>query len=316
MLINSPRRRAFTLIELLVVIAIIAVLIALLLPAVQAAREAARRSQCVNNLKQVGLAMHNYESTYGGLPPIYITFGSGINAVQRGYGVSILPYLEQNSVYNAYNMSRGLAHYENSTSVRTVIPGYICPSTPTSPFVSSGVYIGTSPYYDLNLGAARSDYWTPFAVSLQFLATPTTSYRFPGVLKANNSTSFAEITDGLSNTMLIYELAGWPEYYLRRNLVRSYTAGSYSRSGFQYGAWAGLQELNICSFTGGEFAYDGPCMINCHNGYNAIYAFHPGGANFLSCDGSVRFLKESVSRSTVQSYVTKNLGEIISADSL
>ena len=289
--------RAFTLIELLVVIAIIAVLIALLLPAVQAAREAARRSQCVNNLKQIGIAMHNYNGTYGGLPPIYISFGIGANAVQRGYGVSILPYMEQNTVLNAYNMSRGIAHYENSTAVRTVINSYICPSTPTASFISSGVATSGTPGYDLNLGAARSDYWTPFTVSLAFNALPKANYQFRGVLKENDVTPLAFITDGTSNTMLIYELAGWPDYYLKRTLVRPYVAGSYSRIGFQYGAWAGYQELNVCSFTGGEFAYDGPCMINCHNGYNAMYSFHAGGMNALACDGSVRFLKESTSRS-------------------
>jgi len=292
------------------------VLIALLLPAVQSAREAARRVQCVNNLKQIGIAMHNYEGTYGGLPPIYITFGSGVDYVQRGYAVSILGYMEQSQVFNAYNMSRGLSHYENQTSVRTVIPGYVCPSTPTAPLIESGVTTRLSPFYDLKLGAARGDYFTAFNVSLQFLATPAEQYRFPGVLRGNGVTPLSAITDGLSNTMLVYELAGWPDYYLRRTLVRPYVAGSYNRGGFQLGAWAGLQELNIVSFTGGEFAYDGPCMINCHNGYNAIYAFHPGGVNMLSCDGSVRFVKESTARSVLQAYITRDRGEILDADGL
>ena len=312
--------RAFTLIELLVVIAIIAVLIALLLPAVQAAREAARRAQCTNNLKQMGIAMHNYAASYNGLPPIYISFtpkgGTAADKIDRGYAVSILSYMEQQQVSNAYNMSRGLPHVENSTAVRTVINAYVCPTTPTPAFIESGLATNTTPFYDLKLGAARSDYFTPFNVSLQFLATPNANFRFPGVLKANDVSPFADITDGLSNTMLLYELAGWPDYYLRRSLVKPYVAGSYSRGGFQLGAWAGLMELNIVSFAGGEGVYDGPCMINCHNGYNAIYSFHPGGVNTLACDGSVRFLKESTARTTIQSFVTKNMGEIISSDQL
>ena len=312
--------RAFTLIELLVVISIIAVLIALLLPAVQAAREAARRAQCTNNMKQMGIAMHNYAASYNGLPPLYNSFvpkgGTAADRIDRGYAVSILSYMEQQQVTNAYNMSRGLPHLENSTAVRTVISAYVCPSTPTPAFIESGLAINTAPSYDLKLGAARSDYFTPAIVSLQFLATPKANYQFPGVLVANDISLLRDITDGLSNTMLLYELAGWPDYYLRRSLVRPYVAGNYSRIGFQYGAWAGLMELNITSFTGGEFAYDGPCMINCHNGYNAIYSFHPGGVNTLACDGSVRFLKESTARTTLQSFVTKNMGEIISADQL
>ena len=312
---SRSRPRGFTLIELLVVIAIIAVLIALLLPAVQAAWEAARRAQCTNNLKQLGLAMHGYADGFGGLPPMGVSYtDKALGFVKRGWGVAILPYLEQRQVSDAYNMSGGLVQAMNQTAVKTVIATFLCPSTPTPSLIASGLYANTAPYYDLNQGAARGDYWTPFGSNVNFLPTPRVEH--PGALKWTYATSFAEITDGTSNTMLLYELAGWPDYYERRKLVRPYAAGNYgSRAGFDWGAWAGFQEQRILSFTGGEFQYDGPCMINCHNGYNSVYSFHPGGVNALACDGSVRYLKESIARSTMQSFVSKSDGEILSSDS-
>jgi prepilin-type N-terminal cleavage/methylation domain-containing protein/prepilin-type processing-associated H-X9-DG protein len=320
-----PVTRGFTLIELLVVIAIIAVLIALLLPAVQAAREAARRSQCVNNLKQIGIAMHNYAGTYNGFPPIYFSYGLGIgtNRVDRGYMVSILSFIEQGSVFNSYNSNWGSFHGSNSTSIRTVISTYVCPSTPLPSYIDSGVFTDTAPNYDLAGGAARGDYWTPFFVNIQTSLTPAANYRFNGVLRSGSITTFADITDGSSNTLLNYELAGWGDYYLRRKLTKPYSPGpgnvvnGVNRQGFgKLGGWAGMMQGNVFSFTGGEFSADGPCMINCHNGYNSIYSFHPGGANALSCDGSVRFLKETIAKSTLQAYITRDMGEIISADSL
>lgn len=142
---RSRNKRAFTLIELLVVIAIIAVLIALLLPAVQQAREAARRSQCKNNLKQLGLAIMNYESAYSAFPPargLYCTSQSGGGgsiqdsgadcSITMNWGISVLPYMDQANTYNSYNINSQFSSAANATAIATVIPTFICPSTPRS----------------------------------------------------------------------------------------------------------------------------------------------------------------------------------------
>ncbi len=165
------------------------------------------------------------------------------------------------------------------------------------------------------MGAARGDYFTPFGINVLFNVTPRISKL--GALVWNTSTPFANLTDGTSNTMLLYEFAAVPDYYEHGNkLVRPYVAGSYIRGGFDWGAWASFQEYWIQSFYGGENKYDGPCIINCHNGYNSTYSFHPGGMNAAACDGSVRFIKESTAISVIQAFVSKDSGEIISSDSL
>ena len=312
-------RRGFTLIELLVVIAIIAVLIALLLPAVQAAREAARRAQCTNNMKQIALATHGYADIFGGLPPWGQSYSvPGIGTVRHGWGVKILPFMEQNTLFNAFNFSMAYFHAENSTVTMSSITSFLCPSTPTAPVVTSGLVQTPAPYYNLKMGAARGDYFTPYGFSPIFNITPTSARPdFLGVLVNQLATPFASITDGTSNTMLFYELAGRPDYYTKgAKLVRTFTPGSGTLTYLDWGAWPSYQELRIQSFTGGENTYDGPCVINCHNGLNSVYSFHPGGVNTAACDGSVRFMKETVAKSVIQAYVTKSGGEVISADSL
>ena len=312
-------RRGFTLIELLVVIAIIAVLIALLLPAVQAAREAARRAQCTNNLKQIALAMHGYADVYNGLPPWGQSYAvAGVGTVRHGWGVKILPYMEQSTLFAAFNFSMSYFHAQNQTVTISSIATFICPSTPTAPVIPSGVVQTGTPSWNVNLGAARGDYFTPYGFSPVFNITPTSARPdYLGVLENQNPTPFAAITDGTSNTMLFYELAGRPDYYTKgAKRVRSFTPGSGTIPYLDWGAWASYQELRIQSFTGGENTYDGPCVINCHNGLNSVYSFHPGGVNTAACDGSVRYMKETVAKSVIQAYVTKSGGEIISADSL
>jgi prepilin-type N-terminal cleavage/methylation domain-containing protein/prepilin-type processing-associated H-X9-DG protein len=214
-MIRRPRR-GFTLIELLVVIAIIAVLIALLLPAVQSAREAARRVQCVNNLKQIGLGLHNYLSAAGSFPP-----GAAINSAditvsgiagtlyatwQPNFSAQalILPYLEQSPVYNAINFAVG-AEYDggkNSTAVLTIINGYLCPS---DPYASSR--LNTNSYYAC-IGTTTDSMFSPpvsGGANWQGSTPPVTFTGSTGLFAQAYSASIASIVDGSSNTVAYAE---------------------------------------------------------------------------------------------------------------
>lgn len=317
---NRERWGGFTLIELLVVIAIIGVLIALLLPAVQAAREAARRAQCLNNLKQIGIAFHNYGDAHGGLPPTAIGVSRPNLEQFGGWAVQILGYIEQPQVYAAYNFNLGFHLPENQTVVRTSLSVYTCPSTPRPPSAIAGLvkFSGNAGSPDMSLSAAPGDYFT--ARSFVDPWNPTSrQIEHIGALDQTTYTPFAAIRDGLSNTLLTYECAGKPDYYVGRKFVHGFPTPSSPYvidRAWMHGPWAGFMNMRICSFKGGQYEYDGPCVINCHNGWNGAYAFHPGGMNTLACDGSVRFLKESIAKPVLKAFVSRDGGEVISADQL
>ncbi len=324
----SRRRFGFTLIELLVVIAIIAVLIALLLPAVQSAREAARRIQCTNNLKQIGLAMHNYESSNGGLPPgaLYYGFGPGnASSFKSGWSTRILAYLEQRQIYDSYNFSWTFTNWANQTAVKTTISAFICPSSPRGGATVQGIPdLDVGYILDMNRSAARSDYFTARTVVPAWYSDDP---ELASALQWTRQTPLAAITDGTSNTMLAYEVASKPDYYSRNKLVKSFASDAVTNAYFETGAWGGYMSMRLVTFKGKTpvgnckidctdgWDYDGPCVINCHNGWNGAYSFHPGGINAVACDGSVKFLKETISRSVYLAYATRAQGEVLSADS-
>ncbi len=301
MLSSKKRSRGFTLIELLVVIAIIAVLIALLLPAVQQAREAARRSQCKNNLKQIGLGLHNYHETYNRFPlPGLFTIGSGAGVgglvSTSNWTVAILPYIDQAPVFNIYNSNLSAYDPANVAAVQAIIPGMICPSTPrasnavnvTVPAPMAAA-IGVSAALTLT-NAGAQDYTPTTAVDENFLniVNNTTGsvdgdgWATGGVISLTgtsptipNGGRLADITDGTSNTMMIGELSGRNQLYYRGNkLVASATAAGVMPSdeaGWQLaiggGAWAdpfnGVMELAGRATDG--TGNNGPCAINCSN---------------------------------------------------
>lgn len=316
--VGRPRRSGFTLIELLVVIAIIAVLIALLLPAVQAARAAARRISCTNNMKQIGIAMHNYADAMGGFPPTAVGKSTPNTEQFGGWCAQILGFIEQPQVYAAYNFNLGFHLPENQTAVRTVMSVYICPATPRPPTPVAGVvkFTGSNGVPDMSLSAAPGDYFTARSYAEPWLPA-SARLEWTGALDQTVHTPFQSITDGLSNTMLAYECAGKPDYYVGGKYIHGFPTPSSTQAAdrwWAHGAWAGFMNMRIVTFHGGQDDNEGPCVINCHNGWNGVYSFHAAGINALVCDGSVRFLKESTARPVVRSFVSKAGGEVLSAD--
>lgn len=308
----SPRwlRRGFTLIELLVVIAIIAVLIALLLPAVQAAREAARRVQCVNNLKQQGLGFQIHHDAMGGFPQTR-SYGPGSVAGVGGWTIGILPYMEQVALREAYNFDLGYNTPENTTVVVTSLNVFVCPSTPNG---QRTVVVATSP---AEIRGAMSDYFTHYTMGNGIVKSNGSLGRPALYLPADSRQPYiplSRFTDGTSNTMLVNEVAGRPDWYVQRD--KQATPNTEPNPG----AWAsgpatifnGFASDCVSRGTTPEFFAK---MINCQNYMGALYSFHPGGVNSLFADGSVHFLKETTNVDVVLSLGTRDGGEIISSDS-
>jgi prepilin-type N-terminal cleavage/methylation domain-containing protein/prepilin-type processing-associated H-X9-DG protein len=313
------RRQGFTLIELLVVIAIIAILIGLLLPAVQKVREAAARVQCQNNLKQIGLAFANYESALKKYP--VAETGNDSTTVTFGWGVLILPYIEQGNVQNLYDQTKSYYDRASQAAVNTRIPTYNCPSTPNPQKIPFLIY---PPNYtaDFTLTAEPGDYIvTDIYVNSLFDSETGGPYWWGGI-RGNyeqqggrpKPTTVASITDGLSNTVLATENAGIPTLYRRRTPVDRSTSviGVYGPFfGGYAGPWAGGRGGPISSWSADGTTPGGPCIVNCTNDYVGIYSFHTGGVNAAMFDGSVRFVSESVQKTTWAAAISRDKGEVL-----
>ncbi len=276
---SRSRRSGFTLIELLVVIAIIAVLIALLLPAVQQAREAARRTQCKSNLKQIGLAMHNYEESFRRFPPGYIA-NADATATTPGWGWSamILPQLDQSPVYNQINFNLPIEHPTNAAPLKTMLATYLCPSdiydSGPFPITTSGgmqVVLVTPSCYVGCVGNDDSD--------VADNVTPGN-----GLLFRNSNKRIADITDGASNTILVAERS-WSQ--AKGTWVGAPNTGRL-RSGEKY-SFTPIDEPSSFHILG--HAHWINVKDDPDGGMDDFSSLHIGGAHALFADGSVHFLK-------------------------
>lgn len=322
------RRRGFTLIELLVVIAIIAVLVALLLPAVQQAREAARRTQCKNNLKQIGIALHNYHDTANTLPPGWISSATG--PTRWGWGTFILPYLEQSSLYSALAGASGMDVNSNMATgfnaVMTTLPqpgllqtplaAFRCPSDTGSNTVDTPLpngYMVMMPPMANTTSFGRSNYAGVVGANVDWMSPPTTRSA-GGAFAQNSRRNFRDFSDGLSNSFLVGE---------RRSpgLVNGMYVGGDT-------IWAGV---GCESMPQGMALHLGDCdpgdPLNFKSAmapdgnmspvpFSAFSSMHTGGGHFLIGDGGVRFINESIATgpanangSTYQNLATINDGQ-------
>lgn len=293
---HSQRTRGFTLVELLVVIAIIGVLVGLLLPAVQAAREAARRMQCSNNLKQIGLAMHNYADAHRKFPPGWLFFdprmsgrGDRVNRLPGwAWSTMILPFIEQGNIFNRLNFDgRGLSAVPNNQVVNQSFALQHCPSSgdpehiilgpdtlPITPGIASSNYLGVAGSF----------------VSSAYYNQP--AGRKNGMMIEDQSMGFGDITDGTSNTLIVGEVA------LSGNGRNSGTGG-FLWDPKWYGSIqtrGGLTRADAPESVvrAGEFRMNPPAVASDNVKRNSFKSRHTGGAQFALADGSVHFISQSI----------------------
>ncbi|TWT34175.1 DUF1559 domain-containing protein [Blastopirellula retiformator] len=312
-------RNGFTLVELLVVIAIIGVLIALLLPAVQQAREAARRMQCSNNLRQLGLACHNYHDTHKKFPPGRLAY-DGMNSsgsstkIVTGFVGMLLPFIEQGNLGNLYDSRYGFDDIVNRPAAQTGVEILLCPSAPGDRLMP--LYAGWNQGWTTDvtmLDSAQTGYATDYqgirALHYCDPATGTkTDIREVGILTETKSTRFADITDGTSNTIMFFEMAGKPEQWRLGKTIEVTNAQFYG-----YGPWSGNNAVMIYNWNADGTAKgqdDSYRYINVDNEASP-YSFHPGIVNVMLADGSTRSIPETIETQTFLNLCDRRDGQVL-----
>lgn len=281
---NIFKRTAFTLVELLVVIAIIGILVGLLLPAVQAAREAARRIQCSNNVRQLGLATHNYESVYGRLPSGWVSNGTS-GEPGWGWSAALLPFMEGTNVANKIDWRVEIANGIHAEVRTSVIPTFICPSDGGPNIFEIGEESGSGPLVDDGpklFRISKSNYVGVFG-TFELEDAP---YKGDGMYYGNSRIKFRDVTDGLSNTIMVGERSG--------QLGNSLWQGNIPEA-----AESGARVVGVADHV--------PNSPAGH--FEDFRSYHTGGANFSRADGSVQWLPQTIDEVIYKAMATRSGGE-------
>ena len=329
----GKKQNGFTLVELLVVIAIIGILIGMLLPAVQQVREAARRTNCLNNMRQLGLALHNYESAFQAFPasrlepddlsiPSNLTQNSAAETSFQSWTTLILPYIEQGNLANTFDYRQAWfddVDSENHLTIGQQLSLFKCPSAPAQERVD--------PYHVI--GAAAGDYGSINEVKkkvyTQVLGVddPGSSAR-AGLLSKFQENPIGSCSDGMSNTFFVAECAGQPEVWIAAGRMTMEDFANYTDDKVvdfegqlvptDGTGWADPDcGFSINGATSDGLNKYGPAMINAIN-VSEVFSFHDGGASFAMADGSVHFVKESVDVETFVGLCTRSGSEVVDGD--
>ncbi|MBC7857017.1 MAG: DUF1559 domain-containing protein [Pirellulaceae bacterium] len=310
-------RPGFTLVELLVVIAIIGVLVALLLPAVQFARESARRTQCANNLRQLGIAAHTFHDTQRKLPSSVRP--GGLTTAPRIAGHTfLLPYVERSDIFDRYDQTINWFHVNNVPFTSLRVPVFTCPSTPEPQRLDGAPEL--TPWIQI---VAITDYSPTISVDIRLKNLNLVDEAGSGILIKNGEPRLADVTDGLSNTILYAESAGRPYVYRKGRLKY----GSLPGNRVNAGGWSRpASDFSVDGSTFDGVSTPGPCPMNCTNGEDVgstsfpapyygtegtgeAYSFHPGGIMVVFGDASTRYISESIPIRDFARLVTKDRNE-------
>lgn len=309
--------RGFTLVELLVVIAIIGILIAILLPAVQSAREAARRSSCQNNLKQLGLALHMFHDVHKVFPASGWTQSGPGNPAGKyvGWRPLILPYIEHENLKQLYKLKLNWWEGTNPTVGAVPVSVFRCPSTPSRPDVLSAVAKPPRPAITLSDPLAPTDYEAimgvqPASINSHFTTPLYDRLNRFAVMYRNSTTAISAITDSTTCTLMVVECGGRPQVYRQRRvqpaLSNDQGIGWIDSEGpFSFDAARPDGSAEGCGPAAGCTA-----TMNARND-NEPFSFHPGGGNFLFADGHVQILSSTIGLSLFAALCTKNADEVL-----